>query len=90
MPRARGSRRRCAVRKHQTEHKALNLEWEKLLGSSAGDECPGERAQLYRRGWGHHVEKAKVDLDLSFPTKINSKCVKSLRVCKRLKLLGQS
>lgn len=30
----RGSHRRCAVWKHQAEHKALNLEWEKLLGSS--------------------------------------------------------
>lgn len=28
---------RCAVQKHQEEHKALNLEWEKLLGSSAGE-----------------------------------------------------
>lgn len=59
MPRARGSRRRCAVRKHQAEHKALNLEWEKLLGSSAGDECPGERAQLYKTVLGTPRVKGK-------------------------------
>lgn len=94
MLQVRGSHRRCAVWKHQAEHKALNLEWEKLLGSSLVLEMSVlAREHSFIDGAGDRTttcKRAKVSLDLSFPTKINSKCVKSLRVCKRLKLLGET